>query len=196
MTLEGAENLLTAAYMAEVESRHRKPMMDETTEKNIREVAEFLTARDTKFGMMFCGLCGNGKTTMLYAIQNATNYLRNIEHFDKKVWGNADIGLQIVDSRKIIQLRNKDFSQWEKLRGRFMLGIDDLGTEPTEVMDYGNILSPLVELMEYRYDRQLFTILTTNVKPKDISEKYGARLADRFNEMLRVIVFENKSYRK
>ena len=76
-----------------------------------------------------------------------------------------------------------------------MLAIDDLGKEPTEVLDYGNVLSPVVDLMEYRYQHQLFTAVTTNLTPDEIRDKYGKRIADRFNEMLEVIVFEDISYR-
>ena len=76
-----------------------------------------------------------------------------------------------------------------------MLGIDDLGKEPAEIVDYGNILSPVVDLIEHRYDRQLFTVITTNLPPEKIREKYGDRIADRFNEMVGRIIFRNTTYR-
>lgn len=37
---------------------------------------------------------------------------------------------------------------------------------------------------------------TTNLTAGEIRGKYGDRLADRFNEMLEVIVFRNGTYRK
>ena len=76
-----------------------------------------------------------------------------------------------------------------------MLSIDDLGVEPSEVLDYGNVLSPVIELLSRRYNAQLFTIVTTNLTPKQIREHYGERIADRFNEMFERIVFENSTYR-
>ena len=76
-----------------------------------------------------------------------------------------------------------------------MLAIDDLGIEPAEVMDYGNILNPVIDLISYRYNEQLFTIVTTNLNPKQIRDKYGDRIADRFNEMMKKVIFENDSYR-
>ena len=76
-----------------------------------------------------------------------------------------------------------------------MLAIDDLGTEPLEIQDYGNIMSPMVDLLTRRYDKQLFAIVTTNLMPKEIRPKYGVRIGDRFNEMMVKIQFENDTYR-
>jgi DNA replication protein DnaC len=76
-----------------------------------------------------------------------------------------------------------------------MLAIDDLGIEPVEVMDYGNLLCPLVDLLTKRYDLQLFTLVTTNLTPAEIRARYGDRIADRLNEMMLKIVFTNESYR-
>lgn len=76
-----------------------------------------------------------------------------------------------------------------------LLGIDDLGTEPAEVQDYGNIMYPIKELLTMRYNAQLFTVFTTNLEPKDIRQRYDNRIADRLNEMMVKIVYNNKTYR-
>ena len=77
-----------------------------------------------------------------------------------------------------------------------MLAIDDLGTEPVEVLDYGNVLYPIVDLLTRRYDRQLFTVITTNLTSEEIRAKYGERIADRLNEMMTKIVFRDSSFRR
>lgn len=77
-----------------------------------------------------------------------------------------------------------------------MLGIEDMGREATEVIDFGNVLNPVIDLLEYRYNQQLFTFITTNLKADEVRKKYGDRIADRFNEMLEVIIFGNTTYRK
>ena len=99
------------------------------------------------------------------------------------------------DAREIARLNKDDFAKFEKIRSKKTLAIDDMGLEPAEVMDYGNILNPVVDLLSYRYDEQLFTIVTTNLKPEEIRQKYGDRIADRFNEMMERIIFYNGSYR-
>ena len=100
-----------------------------------------------------------------------------------------------MDAKEIAEVA-KDIKEFRSLKNRPMLAIEDMGREPTEVLDYGNILNPVIDLIEYRYDAQLFTIITTNLNPKEIRAKYGARVADRFNEMLEKIIFKNSSYRK
>jgi DNA replication protein DnaC len=52
-----------------------------------------------------------------------------------------------------------------------------------------------MDLLEYRYVEQLPTFLTTNLDASEIRGKYGDRIADRFNEMLSVIIFRRVSYR-
>ena len=102
--------------------------------------------------------------------------------------------MEIVDVRYILQVANNDV-KFADLRRRDMLAIDDMGKEPAEIMNYGNVLNPVIDIIEHRYQHQLFTAITTNLTGNQIREKYGARIADRFNEMLEVIVFQDISYR-
>ena len=126
---------------------------------------------------------------MLYAVQLVINYLGRSGLIEEKT-----IGIRIIDA--------KDIAAYMKENARIkicqepMLAIEDMGREPTEVVDYGNITSPIIDLLEYRYNNQLFTFITTNLNTKDIRTKYDARIADRFNEMMKVIPFTNESYRK
>ena len=76
-----------------------------------------------------------------------------------------------------------------------MLGIDDLGIEPKEIMDFGNVFTPIIDLLTKRYEEQLFTIVTTNLTPSQIREHYGDRIADRLNEMTEKIIYRNSTYR-
>ncbi len=38
------------------------------------------------------------------------------------------------------------------------------------------------------------TLITTNLTPQQIREHYGDRIADRLNEMVKKIVFNNSTY--
>ena len=188
MTIEQAKSIMLASYQAEVEYRNMSFTNDKFVNQNINRMAEYLINPKTKFGVMLSGKCGNGKTTMLYAFQSAMNYLSMSRVFNDK-------GIAIIDAKDIVSY-SKDTKRYNTMRSYEMLGIEDMGREPTEVMDYGNILNPVIDLLEYRYANQLFTIITTNLTPKEIREKYGDRIADRFNEMLFNIVFENNTYRR
>lgn len=197
MTSQEALDLLTAAYRYEVQRRQRPFILDENTESNLIKLAEYLTQPIPTFGIMCCGTCGNGKTTLMYAFQRVVNYLQSRRHFTFLDNDNARFraGMQIFHAKEIVQTA-KDYKAFEELRDRPMLAVDDMGTEPTEVLNYGSLLSPVVDLIEHRYNRQLFTFITTNLVGKQIRDKYGDRIADRFNEMLHVIVFKDISYRK
>ena len=172
--------------------------MDETTD-NLARLAEFITAENPRFGVMLCGNVGNGKTTLMKAFQRSIYYLDARHHFefldDKEYGQRFKPEMHIVDVRDVLSAAKNNLQEYIQLRSCLMLGIDDLGKEPAEVMDYGNILSPVIDLIEHRYDKQLFTFITSNLTPKEIRQKYGERIADRFNEMLGVIVFRNSSYR-
>ena len=180
--------MLTASYMAEVEYRHRKFSENPELSKQIAKAARWLVTQD-RFGILLCGVPGNGKTTLMLAIRSLINYLDMTDSYNEKM------SVTRIDAREIARLNKDDFAKFDRIRSKKMLAIDDMGLEPAEVMDYGNILNPVVDLLSYRYDEQLFTIVTTNLKPEEIRQKYGDRIADRFNEMMERIIFYNSSYR-
>lgn len=189
MTEEQAVDILTAAYQAEVEYRRRQFVSDKDTNDNIAKFAKFLTVDTSKFGIMFSGVCGNGKTTLLFAFQNVLNYLVDCGLLED------NCRISIIDAKEVLPYA-KDIKKFSQLRSCDMLAIEDMGREPLETLDYGNVLNPVIDLLEYRYNQQLFTAITTNLTPKEIREKYGNRIADRFNEMFDNIIFGNGTYRK
>ena len=181
---------LLAAMMAEVEYRHRIFCSNEYLEKQLCEMAHWLTSPSSHFGILLCGGCGNGKSTMLKAFQQLLNSLHIPKPDDDSTYG-----IQIVDAKYIAYLCKNNYESYRKLISVNMLGIDDLGTEPSEVMDYGNVYTPVIDLLTKRYEEQRFTIITTNLTPQQIREHYGDRIADRLNEMVEKIVFKNGTYR-
>ena len=207
MSTQDALDLLAAAYQYEVQRRQRAFILDANTENILIKLAEYLTQQVPKFGILCCGTCGNGKTTLLYAFQRVVNYLQRKRHFSFLDSENnpfeASIG--IFRAKEIAQM-SRERKEFKALMLRPMLAIDDMGTEPAEVYDYNNINTPIVDVIDYRYNHQLFTFITTNLIARNkntgsdkgtvtIRMKYGDRIADRFNEMLHVITFKDISYR-
>lgn len=190
MSAEQAYNCLLAATIAEVEFRHRSFYENNDNKAQLRQMADWLTSGSSKFGILLCGGCGNGKSTLLKAFQQLLNYLAIPMHD-----GQDNYGIQITDAKFVAHLARTDYSAFLRLSHKDMLGVDDLGTEPQEVMDFGNVVTPVIDLLTKRYDEQLFTIITTNLTPKQIRDHYGDRIADRLNEMVEKIVFTNGTYR-
>lgn len=183
--LEGIKRLLNAAYAVEVDERGRK--FEPSEEKNtiFCKVAEWLHELK-KDGLLVCGLCGNGKTTLLRAIRTIYKTISVSDGYNGRVYVN------IVSARDIARL---NIEELKRLANENILAIDDLGTEPVEVMNFGNLIEPIKQLVEERYDKRMPTIISTNLEPKRIRELYGDRIADRFNEMMEKIVFTKPSYR-
>ena len=185
-----AKDMLTAAYKTEVLFRGRSFIEDSYTIKNISKIASILTAERPKQGIMMCGRCGNGKTTMLYAIRAMVRFLNDIGMFERN-----DMGIVVKDAKEI-NVISRNVNDFGKLIRTELLAIEDMGKESTEILEFGNISNPVNDLLEHRYNSQLFTLITTNLTPKEIGSKYGARIADRLKEMLEIVVFTKEdSYR-
>ena len=191
MSFDDAKVYLLAAYQAEVERRHKVFERNEHFDAQLNLIANYLTGGSKKFGLMFCGLCGNGKTTWAKALQllasglNLKNPINNL-YYVFPLWNAKDLAT-----------RSKgNYSDWRNVMRYQLMIVDDLGTEPREVMEFGNVYTPLIDLITTRYEEQLFTIFTTNLTPAQLEEKYGKRIVDRLNEMVEKVVFENESYRR
>lgn len=192
-----AINLLTAAYMAEVKLRNRQFVDTAEVRKNIGDVARALVSLGhPKFGIVMCGQCGNGKSTMLAAMQTATNYLSENGYFTEHYQGfgdyKQDVFFHKIDTVALTTLKEDAFKKFSMYN---IVGLEDLGAEPKEVLSYGNVLTPVKTLLESRYAMGLTTFITTNLAPTQIEPTYGKRIADRFREMMFSIPFDNPSFR-
>lgn len=199
LDLQTALNLLAFCYRFEVENRHCNITFDSNTENILTQVAEYFISDNPKIGLLLCGNVGNGKTTMMRAIQRCVNLLDSHRHFE--FLDDVNFGYRFKPDFRIRDVGDlvraaEDMEFFNNLKNCNMLGIDDLGKEPVEVMNYGNISTPIKDILEYRYNNQLFTCITTNLTPQNIREKYGERIADRFREMFTFIVFKSQTYRK
>lgn len=184
-------NGIYACYKAEVEKWGGRVNHDNDTKEHLMAAAKWLTDPKGKPGLMLCGLCGNGKTTLARAIQ------RFIERITELECGfNKGKTVKFMKAKEICRLMRTNYKAYEKLFSEPMLIIDELGEEPKEIMTYGMIDTPMIDLISERYDQRLFTIVTTNLDTDELRAKYGERITDRFTETLSSIIFENDSYRQ
>ena len=89
--------------------------------------------------------------------------------------------------RKAVESRGIEF---QDITGK------ELGSEPERCQSYGTDYTPVQNLISYRYDRKLPTIVTTNLADDKILDRYGPRMMDRINEMFSILRFKGDSYRK
>ena len=194
--------MLTEACRAEVAYRHREFILTDEYRQHILSVAQWLTSEnDTSFGLFLCGSAGNGKTTLIRAMQRLLRFLRQNET-------TSEIrDFKIVSAKELVNLAKQynnptkdnydDVATYKQLLKIEILGIDDMGLEAREAMVYGDIITAIIDVICHRYDEQLCTIISSNLAPDDIAKRYDERIADRFREMMHIINFgTEKSFRK
>lgn len=191
-----AANAIYAAFKAEVEYRGGIFNADDDTKAHILAAAKWLINPQGTPGLMLCGLCGNGKTTLAKAIARLIAFLTERENgysYRKvmKFYTAKSICKLCAASEKF----REQYEAYESLFAEPMLIIDDLGEEPAKVLVYGMVHTPIIDLISSRYEAQKMTVITTNLNVDEIKEKYGVRIYDRLSEMVTSIIFENDTYR-
>ena len=187
-----AKNLLFGFFKREVERRKNEFILTDELKRNLSAIGDFMVTETRYYGLFMPGSVGNGKTTMLKAIRNLLVYL-----VDKGVinYCEGDKYPRFVTAREMANIA-KNPNDFRALKSAKYLLIDDLCEEPVEVISYGNYIYPFIELLEYRYDQMLTTIISSNFNAEGISEKYqNARLKDRMKEMFKIISFVEESFR-
>ncbi len=194
--------MLIAACNAEVSARGRKFHATGQYKRHIADIASWLsTCRRSSFGLFLCGNRGNGKSTMVLALRSLYQFLD-----DSPVAEPGDKfprpGFEIVSAKELVRLtkaylnqnkeNSEDVYQYKRLRDKEILSIDDLGTEPRESMNYGDYVTAVMDMVNYRYNHQLTTIATSNLAPEEIKSYYDERFADRFREMMYIVNFSNE----
>ncbi len=156
----------------------------------IPRVSRWLTDPDDTVWMMFMGKYGNGKTALARGVFDGLNELQylSMSGFGKKNCFRTAKG--------ICESFLCDRAEFEMLKDSDFLVIDDLGEEPMEVMNYGMVHTPIVDLLSERYERRLLTLMTTNLSGTDMEARYGGRIADRMREMTSTLIFTQPSFRK
>ena len=192
MSIDDAALYIEAALRIEVDKRGNTFSDSDELQGHIVQIARMFTEPTTKYGILLCGGVGNGKSSMMYALQNLIKSLKipNNGNTTFDTWGMR------VESAKFIYNQVKvDSQMYRQIQNANMLGVDDLGEEETTLLNYGNRVTPVIDLISYRYCRMLFTMVTTNLTPTQIRSTYGDRIADRFNEMMIILPYKNPSFR-
>lgn len=194
-TPQQLHTLLLTAYQHIVQTRTGRPAQLDAAAQRILQDATRWLHQPAKPGLLLRGGVGVGKTTLMTAIQAVIQI-------------QARQAMPIWEAPRIAALGSgaDGTAILQRLTREPLLGIDDLGTEPLSVKNYGNDTLPLVELLTARYTQRLPTIITTNLttitrdsQPTDeIADRYGLRIADRLHELCNTISYhpDQPSYRR
>lgn len=194
-SVPGATAVFEAFYEREVYLHGRTYIEDPALKECLLKVGGWLENPNKTTGLLMAGNPGNGKSTALATIKTLISCSEQKDPENTDWWGKpADAYLQVYKAIEILHYTTDEY-KFNQLKRTGLLAIDDFGLEPVEVQKYGNVYSPIIELLEFRYDNRLFTVLTTNLLNKTIRERYGDRIADRFNEMLTCVSFPDISFR-
>jgi DNA replication protein DnaC len=137
-------------------------------------------------GLLLYGLYGNGKTTMLNCIKQI--FLK--DRFSDRI-------LMITPDMLIRDMIacNSDSLLYRRCYEVEVLLVDELGSEETTCMIWGNKCTPMHDILVYRYDHRAITVLASNCDDIELEKQYGLRVMDRINESYTRVSYTQESYR-
>lgn len=152
-----------------------------------RKVAKWLTDEKMKPGLILSGNAGTGKTTIVRAVNRLFNAV--------EVYSKCFISATAMCDNFIYNPGDSE-SHFCWGNGCRWLMLDDMGEEPTDIKEYGNVKSPVIRVVAGRYERRLPLLATTNLSIEKLEEKYGIRTVDRLKEIAEWVPFNGISHRK
>jgi len=145
-------------------------------------------------GILLMGPTGTGKTL---AMQIMSIY-RQID--DTKIIFNGKsyrMNFEIVDTSRMVALfLANSFDGIEVFCIRYVLCIDDIGTEMDQVKHYGNTLDVVSHILSERYAKRLLTFGTTNFPISTLEDKYDDRVVSRMYTLFNFITIKGHDFRK
>ena len=128
---------------------------------------------DTKGkGLIIMGECGLGKSTILNYVIPAI--------------------FRTKTNKVLRSIPAKELGTVERNIAPFII-IDDLGTESIK-NDYGTKIDAVTDAISYAEDSSKTLIITTNLSPNSLKERYDERTLDRLRKC-KVVIIKGKSFR-
>ncbi len=124
-------------------------------------------------GLMLMGECGLGKSTILNYVIPAI--------------------FRTKTNKVLRSVPAKELAAVEKNVAPFII-IDDLGTESIK-NDYGTKVDAVADAISYAEDSSKTLLITTNLSPNSLKERYDERTLDRLRKC-KVVIIKGKSFRK
>jgi DNA replication protein DnaC len=123
-------------------------------------------------GLMLMGECGLGKSTILNFVIPAI--------------------FRTKTNKVLRSIPAKELAAVDKNVAPFII-IDDLGTESIK-NDYGTKIDAVADAISYAEDSSKTLLITTNLSPNSLKERYDERTLDRLRKC-KVVIIKGKSFR-
>jgi DNA replication protein DnaC len=124
-------------------------------------------------GLMLMGECGLGKSTILNYVIPAI--------------------FRTKTNKVLRSIPAKELAAVVRNVAPFII-IDDLGTESIK-NDYGTKIDAVADAISYAEDSSKTLLITTNLSPNSLKERYDERTLDRLRKC-KVVIIKGKSFRK
>lgn len=141
----------------------------------------------TKRNLLILGNTGSGKSTMAKALKELL-----LNNGYSATMG----GISAKDLGDIYRKR-LERETWDRINTELfaVLFIDDFGMEEDVISQFGNKAQPMAMLIHNRYEKNLITVITTNLTAEEMTKKYDDRIMDRLNGYAR-LPYNHISYRR
>lgn len=145
------------------------------------EVCSWL-ADNKRRGLMLFGSNGRGKTQICHNIMPVL-----LKHYLQREY-------LCVEAKNLSQYNRSEIDKCKLWYAATPIIIDDVGVECI-ANDYGEKRDLFSEIVDQCEKEKRLLILTTNLTPKEISERYGLRTLDRLRAIVKAIKFNGESLR-
>lgn len=210
----GTENLYkTYLRVAEVSPRNRLVQLDKLTPRDgqaevielAKQLADNVWTANT--GLYLIGGVGCGKTMISAGIVNralknqaesaSDERKRKFAYIDESMDCTLNPVARLISTVELLGKIQSTFGSYDtqetidKYKKVRLLVLDDIGAEKASEW----VEARFYEIIDYRYNHLLPTVITSNLTPSELSKKVGERIADRIREMCKVVAIKTSSQR-
>ena len=107
------------------------------------------------------------------------------------------MNFEIISANDIVTaFVNNGFEGIDQYCTRYILCIDDIGSESDRVKHYGNTIDVVSYILSERYSRRLLTLGTTNFPLTTLEQMYDDRIMSRMYALFNFMTLKGQDFRK